>query len=375
MIPRFYDDLDKFVKPGKVLIIYGARQVGKTTLLKNFLSKTSYKYKLDSGDNIIMQELLSSSDFSRILEYAEGYDLIAIDEAQQIAGIGVGLKILVDQLPKLRLIVTGSSSFDLSQKVGEPLTGRKKTLTLYPIAQKELAMTRNRHNLKEGISDFLIFGSYPEVIKATTKKDKITVLNEIVNSYLFKDVFMLERIKGSKVLLDLVRLLALQTGSEVSLNELATQLGIDVKTVSRYLDILEKAFIIFKLGGFSKNLRGEITSKCKYYFWDTGIRNAIISQFNPLNTRNDAGALWENFIIAERLKKQSYVESHTRAYFWRTYSQKEIDLVEEKDGKLHGFECKMSSSKRALAPKEWRAAYPDAIFSVITKDNYLDFIV
>jgi predicted AAA+ superfamily ATPase len=374
MIPRFYDDLNKFVKPGKVLIIYGARQVGKTTLLKNFLSGTQYKYKLDSGDNISTQELLSSRDFTRILEYAEGCELIAIDEAQQIAGVGGGLKILVDQLPKLRVIVTGSSSFDLSQKVGEPLTGRKRTLTLYPVAQKELAATRNRHDLKEKAEDFLIFGSYPEVIKAATKKDKIEALIEIVNSYLFKDVFTLERIRGSKVLLDLVRLLALQTGSEVSLNELATQLGIDVKTAGRYLDILEKAFIILRLGGFSRNLRGEITSKCKYYFWDTGIRNAVISQFNPLNTRNDAGALWENFIIVERLKKQAYTQAHTQAYFWRTYSQKEIDLVEEKDGRLHGFECKWSGSKKASAPKEWRAAYPGSTFSVVSKENYLDFI-
>jgi len=374
MIKRFYDNLEKYIKPGKVLVLYGARRVGKTTLLKKFLEQTKLKYRLDSGDNIRIQQLLSSQDFKLIGEYVAGYDLIAIDEAQQIPNIGMGLKIIVDQNPKLRVIATGSSSFDLSNQIGEPLTGRKQTITLFPIAQLELAGFHNRYELKQQLEDFLIFGSYPEVVTTKSRTEKIKLLQELVDSYLFKDILSLEQIKNSRILLDLVKLLAFQIGSEVSLSELSGKLKIDVKTVDRYLDLLEKTFVIARVGGFSGNLRSEITSKQKYYFLDNGIRNGVISQFNSFSDRDDLGGLWENFVAIERLKKRSYKNIYGNAFFWRTYGQQEIDIVEEQDGKLSGFEVKWSTKKDSHAPSEWTANYPEANFSVITPDNYLDFV-
>lgn len=376
MIKRFYNNLDKLIKPGKALIIYGPRRAGKTTLLRNFLATTKYKYKLDSGDNISTQQLLSSRDFKTILSYVEGYELLAIDEAQNIPDIGFGLKILTDERPDLRIIATGSSSFDLSRQVGEPLTGRKSTIILYPFAQIELLDKYNSFELKENLAEFLIFGSYPEVVTTKKREDKIIILEELVNSYLLKDILSLEKVKGSKVLLDLVKLLAFQIGNEVSLNELATQLKLDVKTVARYLDLLEKSFVIFSLGGYSSNLRKEVTTKKKYYFLDNGIRNATIAQFSNLDSRDDVGRLWENLIAVERLKNRSYKNIYGGYYFWRTYNQEEIDLVEDRDGKLFGSECKWSARKgeKTSAPKTWLKEYPKAEFKVITPENYLDFV-
>jgi len=373
MIKRYYD-LKKLIKPSKALIIYGPRRVGKTTLLNDFLSQTELKYKLDSGDNIKVQQILSSQDFSQIKEYASGYQLIAIDEAQQIPNIGMGLKILVDELPKLKIIATGSSSFDLSQKIGEPLTGRKKTIILFPLSQEELLDVYNPFELRENLKDFLIFGSYPEIITAKTRQEKIDLLNELFNSYLLKDVFSLEKIRGSKQLLDLLKLVAFQLGNEVSLNELATQVHLDIKTVARYLDILEKAFVLKRIGGFSRNLRKEISSKAKYYFYDNGVRNAVISQFNSFDNRDDIGPLFENFVIMERMKDSACKGRVGSSYFWRTYDGQEIDLVEERSGKLYGFEIKWSPKAKSKIPKDWSAKGKRAEYKIINNKNYLDFI-
>jgi uncharacterized protein len=373
MIKRYYN-LNKLIKTGKVLIIYGPRRAGKTILLNDFLSKTKLKYKLDSGDNIKTQQILGSQDFSKIKDYAEGYNLIAIDEAQQISNIGMGLKILVDQIPSLKIIAIGSSSFDLAQKLEEPLTGRKKILQLFPFSQVELLEKYNKHELKEKLEEFLIFGSYPEIVLTKTKKEKISLLEELSNSYLLKDVFRLERIKGSKQLIDLLKLLAFQVGNEVSLNELASQVRLDVKTVGKYLDILEKAFVLKRLGGFSRNLRKEIVGKSKYYFYDTGIRNAVISQFNSLKDRNDTGALFENFIAMERFKDIAYKNRIGSSYFWRTYDGQEIDLVEEKSGQLNGFEIKWSPKKTQKVPKDWIENYDNSSYKIINNQNYLKFI-
>lgn len=375
MIPRFYQDLEPLLKENRALIIYGPRRVGKTTTLQNFLNTTSLKYRLDSGDNIRIQELLGSQDFPRILEYAKGYELIVLDEAQLIPNIGMGIKIMVDQVPGLKVIATGSSSFDLAKQIGEPLTGRKTTLILYPVSQLELLFEHNKYDLKQKLEEYLIFGNYPEVLIAQTREEKIQILEELVNSYIFKDILALQQLKGSKTLLDLLKLLAFQIGQEVSQNELATNLSIDVKTVGRYLDLLEKAFIISRLTAFSRNLRSEIVSKSKYFFLDNGLRNAVISQFNGLDSRNDTGALWENFIMIERMKKRSYKHIHGYSYFWRTYGQKEIDLIEEREGKIFPYELKWSTKTKVSAPREWIAAYPQAEkFSVVTPENYLDFI-
>ena len=375
MIKRFYDDLNKLIKPGRALIIYGPRRVGKTTLLRNFLDKTGFNYKLDSGDNIKVQNILSSRDFSLILSYVEGYNLFAIDEAQQILNVGAGLKIIVDQAPSVRVIATGSSSFELSSQVGEPLTGRKQTIVLYPVSQLELAESLNRFELKERLEEYLIFGSYPEVITSKAKVDKIAVIKEIVNSYLLKDILSFDRVRSSQTLLNLLKLLAFQIGSEVSLNELSLQLAIDIKTVSRYLDLLEKAFVIVSIGGFSRNLRSEIKNKRKYYFLDNGVRNGVISQFNSLADRNDTGQLFENFVVTERIKTQSYKKILRTNYFWRTYEQAEIDWVEEGEGKINGYEIKWSVKKSVRSPKQWHAAYKNADFKVITLENYLDFLL
>lgn len=374
MIPRYYQNLDSYLEANKVLVIYGSRQVGKTTLLNDFLSNTKLKFKLDSGDNINIQQILGSQDFSKIISYVSGYEVLAIDEAQRIPNVGLGLKIIVDQVPNIGVIATGSSSFELAGQIGEPLTGRKRTLTMFPIALIELNKIYNSYEIDEKLSEFLVFGSYPAVVTAKTKEDKIIILEEIVNSYLLKDILELERVKGAKVLLDLLRLLAFQVGNEVSLTELGTQLGIDYKTVGRYLDLLEKAFVLYNLRGFSRNLRKEVTKKSKYYFYDNGIRNAIIANFNNLDIRNDQGQLWENFLVAERLKIQEYTGLRANNYFWRTWERREIDWVEEREGKLYGYEFKYSPKNKKL-PKTFLQSYPDSSLNIINPQNYKDFII
>lgn len=374
-INRHYQDLNDYIKPNKALIIFGPRQVGKTTLLKKYLGGLDKKisYRVENGEDVRFQEFINSMNFSKIKDYTRNYELIAIDEAQKIENIGQSLKMIVDQIPGIKIIATGSSSFDLRNQVGEPLTGRKRTLILYPISQLELKNFNNEYDLKNKLEKYLIYGSYPEVIKNDSLKEKEEILNEIVDSYLLKDILEFKRIKGSKVLLDLLRLLAFQIGGEVSLSELGRQLGLDYKTVARYLDLFEKSFIIYNLRGFSRNLRKEITKKSKYYFLDNGLRNAIIANFNSLNLRNDVGQLWENFIITERIKKQAYKKISVNNYFWRTWEGKEIDLIEERGGKLYGYEIKWKPQK-ASSPKDWRENYPNSEFKVISQDNYLDFI-
>jgi uncharacterized protein len=375
MIRRAYEPLDAHLQPNKALIIYGPRRVGKTTLLRAFLQNTPLRYKLDSGDNLRTQQILGSQDFGQILAYAEGYELIAIDEAQNIPNIGMGLKILVDQVPGLRVIATGSSSFELAGQVGEPLTGRKHSLTLYPIWQGELLGQMNRAELRERLAETLILGSYPEVLVASSRAARIEILTEIAQSYLLKDILAFDRVRGARPLSDLLKLLAFQVGSEVSMNELASQVGVDVKTLQRYIDLLEKAFVLVRLNGFSRNLRQEVTTRAKYYFYDNGIRNALVAQFNAIDQRNDLGQLWENFVIIERLKRRAYQPVYANSYFWRTYEGQEIDLVEEREGGLFGFECKWLPSRAVHAPSKWTGAYPEAKFSLINPENYLEFVV
>jgi len=375
MIKRAYEPLDPYMKPNKVLVIYGPRRVGKTTLLNNYLARTPLKYKLAIGDDLPTQQLLSSQDVNLIKEYLEGYELFAIDEAQYVPNIGMALKIIVDQIPDILVIATGSSSFELTGQIGEPLTGRKHTLTLYPISQSELLSLFNRYELRQRLEDYLIFGTYPEVVLAHTRDEKIEIVREIAGSYLLKDILAFERVKSSKKLWDLLKLLAFQVGSEVSLNELGTTLSVDVKTARNYLDLLEKAFVIFRLGGFSRNLRKEVTQKAKYYFYDNGLRNAVIAQFNRLDQRDDVGPLWENFMVIERRKFLAYLPEYANLYFWRTYDQQEIDLVEERGGGLVGYEFKWSPKKPVPPPKDWLKTYSNAGFSVISPDNYQELVL
>lgn len=389
-ITRNYSDLSKYLKPGKVLVIFGPRQVGKTTLIKDFLSNYPKKYKLDTGENISTQQALGSfimgdsltgvhklgtRNIEELKEYIAGYDLIAIDEAQNIPGVGTTLKIMVDHFPEIQVIATGSASFELAGQVGEPLTGRKTTITLFPIAQMELKKLYNQHELKNKLEEFLIFGGYPEVVATEGRAEKEKILRELTDSYLLKDILALERVKSSKILLDLLRMLAFQLTKEVSLTELGTNLGIDYKTVARYIDLLEKSFIIFNLRGFSGNLRKEIRKKSKYYFYDNGVRNALIANFNKLELRNDIGELWENFCFMERFKKQSYQQVSLNQYFWREKtSEKEIDLIEEREGELFAYEFKWQDEK-IKPPKGWVENYPDGSYKVISAKNYLEFMV
>jgi hypothetical protein len=373
-IPRIYDDLSKYIEPNKALIIFGPRQVGKTILLNGFLKNSGLKYRLDSGDDINVSHILSSSDFKEIKAYAAGYDLIALDEAHKIPNVGQGLKILVDQVPGLKIIATGSSSFELAGQIGEPLTGRKTTLTMFPVSQKELVLTHNEYDLKKQLPEWLVYGGYPAVQTAETLVQKRAVLEEILHSYLLKDILDLEQVKGSKILLDILRLLAFQIGSEVSLSEIAAKVGIDTKTVARYIDLFEKSFVIYNLRGFSRNLRTEVTKKGKYFFYDNGIRNAVIANWNDLFLRDDVGKLWENFLFMERMKKRAYDGIYANAYFWRTWDGQEIDCVEEREGKIFGYEFKWSDAKAAKEPADWKKTYPEATFEVINKENYIEFI-
>jgi len=373
-LPRAYQNLDEYLKKGKVLVIYGPRRVGKSTLIQHFLLQYKLKYRLVSGDDLSVQGVLGSQDIQRISEFVKGLDLFIIDEAQRVPNIGIGLKILIDNNPEIQVIATGSASFDLRNKVGEPLTGRKRTLRLYPVAQTELSSTFTPFELKQQLEKRLIFGSYPEVITAQNDKERIVILTEIIDSYLLKDILELERVKGAKVLVDLLRLLAFQVGSEVSHTELSNILGLDKNTVARYLDLFEKAFVLYNLRGFSRNLRKESTKKSKYYFYDNGIRNALIANFNSLDLRDDKGKLWENFIVIERLKKQAYSSILSNNYFWRTWDQKEIDFIEDREGRLFGYEFKWSNSKKVDMPTDFKENYLNSEFKVIDSKNFLDFV-
>jgi len=372
-ITRFYHELNSYLRPNKVLTIYGPRRVGKTKLIEHYLQQTSLKYKLDTGEDIEVQQVVGSSNLRLIKEYCQGYELIVIDEAQHIPKVGMGLKLMVDHVPGLHVIATGSSSFDLSNKIGEPLVGRQRILKLFPVSLQELKAHHNEWEIKRNLEEYLIYGMYPEVLTTQGHSAKAAYLTDLVNAYLLKDILAIENVKAPKLLLDLLRLLAYQIGSEVSHNELSNALKIDVKTVQRYVDLLEKSFILYSLGGFSRNLRNEVVSKRKYYFYDTGIRNALIQSFNPLALRNDKGQLWENFIFMERQKRKAYQPIHSNDYFWRTYSQKEIDLIEEREGTLFGYEFKWSD-KPLKSPLEWRKAYPDSHFELIHPENYFPFV-
>ncbi len=372
-IPRYCSDLNAWMKEGKVLVIYGPRQSGKTTLIKEYLKHTELKYRLVSGDNILLHELLGGNEFQTLIEFVQGFDLLVIDEAQKIKGIGNALKILADQVESLRVVVTGSSSFELAGQVGEPLTGRKRTLYLFPVSQSELVESVNAFDLKMRLEEFLIYGSYPEVLTEPDRMQKINLLEELTGSYLLKDILALEQVRSPKLLVDLLRLLAFQLGSEVSHSELARSLGVNYKTVTHYLDILEKTFVIYNLRGFSRNLRQEINRKSKYYFYDNGIRNTLISNFNSLSLRNDTGSLWENFLMMERVKFKYYKGWYGNLYFWRTWTQKEIDLVEERDGMLHAYEFKWKQ-QMSVPPAQFMEQYPGSGYQVIHPGNYLSFI-
>lgn len=362
--------------PNKVLLLLGARRVGKTQLIKNYLETIPPESYLQlNGEDINDANLLKERTVNNYKRLLANVNLLVIDEAQNIPEIGLILKLIVDTIDGIKIIATGSSVFDLSNNLGEPLVGRKNTIYLFPLAQMEFSEKENFKQTTENLEQRLLFGSYPELEQYEDWNDKKDYLYEIINSYLLKDILIFEGIKHSDKIYDLLRLIAFQLGKEVSILELAKNLQLSKNTVSNYLDLLSKVFIIFKVEGFSRNLRKEIVKSSRWYFYDNGIRNGIINNFNRLEMRNDIGDLWENYLASERIKKQHYKKIKSNNYFWRTYDQQELDWLEEIGDNLAGFEFKWNENKKAKIPTAFAKAYPDATFEVINRSNYLDFIV
>lgn len=375
-----YLDIEASLKPGSVLLILGPRRSGKTTLIKEFLHHTTKSCAFYRGDELSTQHGFSVTESDNLRSLVGDNDVLVIDEAQMIPNIGNSLKLLVDTMPELCVVATGSSAFELAGQLGEPLTGRKVTKYLLPVAISEkLSSSKTpKPDFLKQIDEQLVFGSYPDAITASGSEAKAAYLQELVDSYLLKDILTFQEVKGSDVILRLIRLIAYQVGNQVSLSELGASLQIDRKTVERYLDLLEKTYVIYRLGGYSRNLRSEITKTSKYYFYDLGVRNAIIRNFNPIDIRNDAGQLWENYVLTERLKRRSYYGPSANQYFWRTWAGNEIDLIEEREGKLFGYEIKWSNNKKCTTPpQEWLQAYNEdqTKWEVITPDAAYDFLV
>jgi len=349
--------------------------VGKTVLLDQIMAEIEEPYLLLSGEDfevISMLENRSVQNYKRILGNVK---FLIIDEAQEIPDIGAKLKLMVDHIEGIRILITGSSAFDIENSTGEPLTGRKNTLRLFALSEQELNQVENIIEKRSNLKNRLVFGNYPELIHLTGNKEKADYLSEIINSYLLKDILAFESIRNSDKIISLLRLVAFQVGGEVSLQELGGQLSMSKNTVEKYLDLLSKVFVIHRVGGFSRNLRKEVTKNSKWYFHDNGIRNLLTANVNPIETRDDVGQLWENYIISERLKVQSYDKMIVNNYFWRTYDQQEIDWVEDRGGKLYGYEFKWSPKKNVKIPVAWRKSYPSAEFQVINRENYLDWII
>lgn len=355
------------------IVIFGPRQIGKTTLAKSIISKLALKTLEVDGDRAEYADIFSSQDLPKLQATVAGYELLFIDEGQKIDRIGINIKLLRDHLPKLKIIVTGSSSLDLASSVKESLVGRVWNFTLYPVSVLELKSLYNKYELGRLLEEQLRFGAYPHIFSLEGDQIKKDYLEQVSDAYLYKDILELSGIKNSRKIRDLLKLLSFQIGSQVSLSELGTQLNMSKDTVSRYIDLLEQSFVVFRLSGFSRNLRKEVRKMDKIYFYDLGIRNAIIGNFNYLKDRNDGGQLWENFLMTERIKFLSYTGKSTSRYFWRTHSGAELDLVEERDGKLFGFEFKFNA-KKVKAPKTWLETYPNATFKFINLDNYLNFV-
>jgi uncharacterized protein len=357
----------------KICLLFGARQVGKTTLLKSVVKNLHQPVLWINADQVTYHDALSSCDLAKIKEVIGNYRLVIIDECQNIPEIGMNLKIIYDEMPGVKVIATGSSSPALADKTREPLTGRALTYKLYPVSIQELLQTDTVFDIKTGLSRYLVYGMYPEILTIQGAQNKTMHLRELVSSYLYKDVLKLSNIKHSDKIHKLLQLLAYQIGSLVSVHELSNTLGISHETVSSYIDLLEKGFIIQRLSGLSKNPRKEVSKMDKIYFTDVGIRNALIEDFNPIDIRPDIGNLWENFLFIERQKYCHYNNIHGKTWFWRTYSGAELDLIEQRDGKLFGFELKWKDRKRK-PPEKWIRGYNNASFEVINRENFIQFV-
>lgn len=367
------DRIAERIEPNKVVLIFGARRVGKTVLMRQLIDDFAGKTMFLNGEDYDTLALLEERSIANYKHLLDGIDLLAIDEAQNIPEIGSKLKLIVDEIKGVRVIASGSSSFDLLNKSGEPLVGRSTHFYLTPFSQKEIAITENALETRQNLESRLIYGSYPEVVVSDNFERKTDYLRDIVGAYLLKDILSIDGIKNSGKMKELLRLIAFQLGCEVSYDELGKQLGMSKNTVEKYLDLLSKVFVIYRLGAYSRNLRKEVTKAGKWYFYDNGIRNAIIGNFNPLSIRQDVGVLWENYLISERIKANNNNRLGKEFYFWRTYDKQEIDLIEEGSGSLNAFEIKWGN-KNLEAPGAFKDAYPNAIYEVINRENYLKYL-
>ena len=366
--------IKEYLLPNKVVVLLGPRRVGKTVLVNQILSETTEPYLLLNGEDIATRELFSRRSVQNFLQILDGKLFLIIDEAQKIPDIGNSLKLMVDEIKGIKILVTGSSAFDVENYTGEPLTGRKYTFKLYALSEQEYDQIHTLLVRKDKLRERMIYGNYPELLQLSTKAQKNRYLNELISSYLLKDILAFENIKNSEKIISLLRLLAYQVGSLVSTTELGRQLGMSGNTVTKYLDLLSKVFIIHRVGGFSRNLRKEITKNSKWYFFDNGIRNILTANLNPVELRNDMGQLWENYIISERIKHQQYMGMVVNNYFWRTYDQQEIDWIEERGGKLYSYEFKWNPKKRIKEPRGWKNNYPDSEYKIINPENYMGWV-
>lgn len=356
----------------KVIIVTGPRQVGKTTLLKA-ICKSKGDFLFLNGDDATVQNLLKDFSKKKWQNLLGTQKTVFIDEAQRIENIGLGVKIIYDELADIKVILSGSSAIDMNSKIKEPLTGRKWEFSMYPVSWQEWI---NHNNYLEAFSDLenrMLYGMYPDVV--SNEKDKTEILVELSSSYLYKDLLQYDGIRNTKLLNDLLKALALQLGNEVSYNELAQLLQVDRATIEKYIDLLEKAFVVFKLQALNNNQRNEIKNSRKIYFYDNGVRNAIIQNFNPLNLRADTGALWENFLIAERVKMIAYKPLYVSQFFWRNYYGQEIDYVESQNGTYHAFEIKWHEKRKAKLPTAFKNLYPNSTFKIVNRMNFDEFVL
>ena len=373
MIKRLLRDLiEKRLYRNKAIIIVGPRQVGKTTLLRMLVADTQRKVLMWNCDEPDVRRKLTEPTSTELRVEIGDADLILIDEAQRVKNIGITLKLMIDNFPEKQLVVTGSSAIELSNSINEPLTGRKYEYAMYPFSAEELINEFGAQDERRMLERRLVYGSYPEVVNNAGEERE--VLTDLVGSYLYKDIFSFQDVRKPEVIEQLLQALALQVGSEVSFNELGRLLGLNSMTVQRYIDLLEKSFVVFHLRSFSRNVRSELKKSRKIYFWDNGVRNAIIGDFKSLGLRPDVGALWENYVISERLKHNAYNSFYGKSYFWRTQLQQEVDYVEDIDGVLHAYEFKWSKTKQPRLTETFAKNYPDHTFEVVSPDNYQDFV-